>query len=79
MGLVMDKDTRKKLDIQEFQRQAQEYLKKHGIDDRIHIADSTKNGWSTLCNLPIPPAVASTQANEVTCEACIGISNWIKL
>lgn len=75
----MDKETRKELDIQEFQRQAAEYLKKHGIDNRVHIADSTKNGGSTLCNQPIPPAVASTQENEVTCEACLGISNWMKL
>jgi hypothetical protein len=45
-------------------------------DTDIHFADAKKEGMSTLCGKPIPPAKTSLYHKGITCEACKGQSNW---
>src|ERR1700756_2851426 len=72
-----DKDATKELEQQEFQKQAEKLLKNYDTD--IHIADGTKSGMSTLRKKPIPLAKTSPHQKDVTCQTCVGVSNWIGL
>jgi hypothetical protein len=75
------KDARKKLDEQEFKKQAADLLKNisENVDADVHYADDKKSGRSTLCGKPIPPAKEGKVEKEITCEACRGQLNWLAL
>jgi len=68
------KDTRKRSEQEEVRKQAAKLLE--DIDTDVLYADRKRNGMSTLCKKPIPPAKTSPYQKDVTCEACKAEERW---